>query len=233
MGRKVHPKVFRLQTVAKHNATWFSPKNLSAYLEQDVRIRSYLDEKLRTAGLANVEIQRSANTVTVTIHTSKTGVVIGRGGKGIEAIKKDIQQKLLGDRFVLQITIQEVARPELSARLVARNIADQLEKRIPFRRAIKRVIEQVQTAGAKGVKIIASGRLNGAEIARTETFQQGKLPLHTLRADIDFSRETARTTYGAVGVKVWIYKGDIFARAVEEAPIGTTVTRTAEAQATG
>jgi small subunit ribosomal protein S3 len=222
MGRKVHPHVYRLSTIFRSNSTWFSRKDFATYLEQDTRIRAFLERKLKGAGLAKVEIERSANAVKVLIHTSKTGVVIGRGGKGIEALKKEMQEKLLAPKTSLEVSIHEVARPELSSVLVGQNIAEQLEKRIPFRRAVKRAIEQVRGAGAQGVKIIVAGRLNGAEIARTETFQEGKLPLQTLRANIDFARAVARTTYGAVGVKVWIYKGDIFAKDLEPT-IGATV----------
>jgi len=225
MGRKVHPKVFRLQTVSEHTARWFSKKDFSKLLERDIRIRAFLQKKLRGAGLAKIEIERKANELTVVLYTSKTGMVIGRGGKGIEAIKREIKDKFVGAKEKLNLSIQDVARPELDAELVSQNIIEQLEKRIPFRRAIKRVIEQVQTAGANGVKVIVKGRLNGAEIARSEMFMDGNLPLQSLRADIDYAQNTAFTTYGTVGVKVWIYRGDIFDTKKEDAgtEVGSTV----------
>jgi small subunit ribosomal protein S3 len=183
----------------------------SQLLEEDVKIRKFIRTKLREGGVDRIDIERDPESVKVMISTSKPGVIIGRGGGGIEELKKQIKNKFFASRTVnLNIVIQEVSKPDLSAELVKQNIIEQLEKRIPFRRAVKRVMSSVNGAGAKGVKVVVAGRLNGAAIARTELFVEGSIPLQTLRADIDYSRGAAHTTYGAVGVKVWIYKGEVF-----------------------
>jgi small subunit ribosomal protein S3 len=212
MGQKVHPKSFRLGVTKQWNSRWFATREYPGLLKQDVQIRKFLKTKLVNAGVALVEIERSLQNLIVTIHTSKPGVVIGRGGQGIELLRKGLQQMLMGrGKFNLKLNIQEVSKPELSSQIMVEHIADQLEKRIPFRRIMKQAIEQIMQAGAKGVKIQVAGRLNGAEIARTEVLGQGSLPLQTLRAAIDFGRGEAHTTYGKIGVKVWIYKGQVFA----------------------
>ncbi len=213
MGQKVHPKSFRLGVSTGWNSKWFSARNYSTLLRQDTQIRKFLKTKLVNAGVAKVEIERSLQNLTITIHTSKPGVVIGRGGQGIEALRKGLARMLMGQGKVnIKLNIQEVQKPELSAQIMVENIADQLQRRLPFRRVLKGTIEQVMQAGAKGVKVYVAGRLNGAEIARTEVLSQGALPLQTLRANIDYGRGEAHTTYGRIGVKVWIYKGEVFAK---------------------
>ncbi|MFA5135121.1 MAG: 30S ribosomal protein S3 [Patescibacteria group bacterium] len=212
MGHKVHPRVFRIGTIGSWKSKWFSDKTYAELLEQDIKIRRYISKKFKEAGVASIEIVRSGGAVEVNLHTSKPGLIIGRGGAGADELKKEIKKQFLPKKANLNLNIHEVSKPYLSGQLVCQNIIEQLEKRIPFRRVAKRAIDQVMQAGAKGVKIIIGGRLNGAEIARSEKFSQGSVPLHTLRADIDYARGAARTTYGAVGVKVWIYRGEIFKR---------------------
>jgi len=217
MGQKVHPISYRLGIIRTWNSKWFSVKRYREYLRQDLEIKKYLSVKLKSAGLSKIEIERSSGSLTVIIHTSKPGVVIGRGGAGSEVLRKEIRQKFIRDpKLQLRITIQEINRPEIDAGIVVQNVVEQLEKRMPFRRILKQTVESVKRAGAQGVKIMVGGRLNGAEIARTEYLTWGKLPLQTIRADIDYSRGAARTTYGAIGVKVWIYKGEIFKKQATE-----------------
>lgn len=215
MGQKVHPRIFRMGIIGTWKSKWFSKKDYAVFLEQDIRTRKYLAKRLRDAGLASIDIERSGDNVTINLHTSKPGVVIGRGGAGAEDLKKEIKKKFLDKKAHLNINIHEVDRPDLSSPIICQNIIDQLEKRMPFRRVVKRAIEQVMQAGGKGVKIIVGGRLGGSEIARQEKFFQGSVPLHTLRADIDYSRGVAQTTYGVIGVKVWIYRGEIFKKTNE------------------
>ena len=211
MGQKVNPRIFRIGVIRKASSKWFAQKNYAKYLQEDVKIREFLKKKLKEARVARIEIERSAQTVLVIIYTSRPGVIIGRGGAGIESLKKEVKRKFLNDRKVtLNISIQEVEKPDMDAELVLQNMIEQVEKRVPYRRVMKRGIESVIRAGAEGVKIIMAGRLNGVEIARTETLVEGKIPLHTIRADIDYARSTANTTYGSIGVKVWVYKGLVF-----------------------
>lgn len=213
MGQKVHPKIFRIGITQNWKSRWFAKfakKDFAKNLEQDVKIRKFLQGKLREAGLANIEIERTGTSVTVNIYTSKPGIVIGRRGTGAEELKKELEKKIISRKLSLKIDIHEVAKPYLNAQLVCQNIIDQLEKRIPFRRTAKQAVDQVMRAGAKGARVIVSGRLDGVEIARRETFTMGSLPLHTLRADVDYARGAAQTIYGSVGVKVWIYKGEVF-----------------------
>lgn len=211
MGQKVHPKSFRLPVTGAYNAKWFSARNYPALLRQDVQIRKYLQSKLTNAGLSRIDIERSVQNLTVTISTSKPGVVIGRGGAGIETLRQGIRRLHMGQaKYNVKLNVQEVDKPELDAQIVVGNIAEQIEKRLPFRRVMKNTIEQVMQAGAKGVKVMLAGRLNGAEIARTEMLSNGSLPLQTLRAGIDFGRGEAQTTYGKIGIKVWIYTGQVF-----------------------
>lgn len=210
MGQKVNPRIFRMNTTQESASKWFAKQNYRKFLIQDIRIRAYLRIKLRTSGLARIDIERSAQKLKVIIFTSKPGMVIGSGGAGIEEIRKTIREKHLGsEKIDLTVDVNEVSKPDLNAQIVVGSIIEQLEKRIPFRRIMKRSMEQVMQAGAKGVKITIAGRLNGSEIARTETLAEGKIPLHTLRSDIDYGRAAARTIYGAVGVKVWICKGEV------------------------
>lgn len=209
MGQKVHPKVFRLGVIYDWSSKWFGKTNFREQLRQDIEVKKFLRLLLKDGAVEKVDIERSANKVTIYIYTAKPGVVIGRGGQGIEEIKKKVQNRFFTPKDNLSLTIQEVREPGLSSELVKQSIIADIEKRIPFRRVMKQALARVERAGAKGVKVTLSGRLNGAEIARSETLASGKIPLHTLRADIDYARGAAFTTYGAIGVKVWIYRGDI------------------------
>lgn len=218
MGQKVHPKSFRLGITSEWNSKWFSAKEFPKLLRQDVRIRKFLKGKMKNAGVAAIDIERSLQNLTVTIHTSKPGVVIGRGGQGIDALRKGVNRLLMGQgKYNVKLNIQEVQRPEQSSQIMVEHIAEQLEKRIPFRRIMKQSIEQIMQGGALGVKITLAGRLNGAEIARSETLGDGALPLQTLRANIEFGRGEAQTTYGKIGIKVWMYKGERFEQAPKQA----------------
>lgn len=212
MGSKVHPKVFRLGTTTTWQSKWFaSKKNIPHVLREDVTLRKFITRRLKDAGVAQIEIERTTQELVISIYTSKPGVIIGRGGTGIEELSKHIKKEVLGNASAnVKLNIKEVENQKLSASLVAQGIASDIERRIPFRRATKRALESVIRAGAKGAKIVVSGRLDGAEISRRERFMDGTVPLHTLRADIDYSRVAAFTTYGAVGIKVWIYKGEVF-----------------------
>ncbi|MEA2088797.1 MAG: 30S ribosomal protein S3 [Patescibacteria group bacterium] len=215
MGQKVNPKSFRLHSIYSWDSSWFSEKNFSKFLREDVLIKEYIKKKLKDMGVAKISIKRSGNSFELDIYSSKPGMIIGRGGAGIENLRKEIIKKFFKNsqgknRTVIDLNIKEVKNPNLSAELVAQSIVVDLEKRILFRRAMKQAIERVKKAGVKGVKVRLSGRLNGVEIARTEHLSHGNLPLHTLRADIDYALRIASTTYGAIGVKVWIYKGEIF-----------------------
>lgn len=210
MGHKINPTSLRLKITDTWKSRWFSKDHFAKQLEEDIKIREYLEKHLKTAGLVRIDIERfNDGGITVVIKTTKPGLIIGKGGAGIEELKKKIKQKL-GLKQDLKVNIEEVRDINLQAQVVANTIAEQIEKRVAFRRLMKQALEQVMNAGARGVKVAIGGRLNGAEIARTEHLSAGKIPLHTLRADIDFARATAFTTYGTVGVKVWIYKGDVF-----------------------
>lgn len=212
MGKKINPKIFRLNTTQKHNSCWYASKQeFKQKLQEDVSVRRFIRLKLKDSGLARVLIERARGQITIILKTSKPGVIIGRGGKGLEDLKAEIKKLYFGNQKInIQLNIKEVEKPDLESELIVQQIIQQLEKRIPFRRAMKRAIEQVRRAGGKGIRIKISGRLNGAEIARTECLTDGKLPLTTLRADIDYARGAAHTLFGAIGVKVWIYKGTVF-----------------------
>jgi len=212
MGHKVHPKIFRIKQMNGWSSKWFQRgENYKKSLEEDIAIYDFLDKKLKEASVDRIEIERSRNNVNIIIHTGKPGLIIGRSGAGIEDLKKQIKNNFFaGTRLVININIQEVTKPSLSSGIVAEQIVGDLEKRIPYRRVMKSAIDRVQKAGAKGVKIKLSGRLNGVEIARKETLSWGKIPLQNLRADIDYAYKIARTIYGAIGVKVWIYRGEVF-----------------------
>ena len=206
MGHKVHPLGFRIGVIRDWQAKWYADKHFIDNLQEDVKLRQAIQDKYAEAGISLVEIERQANEVSITIHTAWPGVVIGRGGQRVEEIRLYLES-LIGKR--VRLTIREIQQPELDAYLVARTIAEQIERRIAFRRAMKQAIFRTIQAGAKGVRISCAGRLGGAEIARRQTMHQGRVPLHTLRADIDYGFIEARTTLGRIGVKVWIYKGDV------------------------
>ena len=206
MGQKVNPNGIRIGIVKTWDAKWYADKDFADNLHEDIKIRKYLKEQLGAAGVSKIETERSKNRLKLTIHTAKPGMVIGRGGSGIEQIKDGLKGKTEKN---VDINIAEIRQPDLDATLVAENIAQQLERRIAFRRAMKQSVGRTMRLGAKGIKVKASGRLGGAEIARSEAYREGSIPLHTLRADIDYGTAEARTTYGRIGVKVWIFKGEI------------------------
>uniref|UniRef100_A0A7C5Z547 Small ribosomal subunit protein uS3 n=1 Tax=Caldicellulosiruptor owensensis TaxID=55205 RepID=A0A7C5Z547_9FIRM len=208
MGQKVHPKGFRLGFIRDWDSRWFAnDKDFEKYVLEDYKIRRHIKEKLYNAGISRIEIERAAKRVKVIIHTAKPGIVIGRAGSGVEALRKELE-KLTGGKTI-SLDIKEIKVPELDAQLVAENIAAQLEKRVSFRKAMKQAMARALRSGAKGIKTMVSGRLGGADIARTEWYKEGRIPLQTLRADIDYGFAEAHTTYGRIGVKTWIYKGDI------------------------
>ena len=206
MGQKVHPTSFRIGTIYGWRSQWFAEKNYAELLDEDRRIREFVQRELREAGISRIEIERNANQVTATIHTAKPGIVIGRGGQNVDELRRGLEE-LTGKR--LRLNIVEIRAPELDATLVARNVAEQLERRVAFRRAIKQAAQRTMQRGALGVKINISGRLGGAEMSRRTQEMQGRVPLHTIRADIDYGFEEARTVFGRIGVKVWVYKGEI------------------------
>lgn len=210
MGHKINPTSLRVNITETWKSKWFSKSHYKEQLKEDVQIREYLEKHLKKAGLVRVDIERKGDgTLSVIIKTTKPGLIIGKGGAGIEDLKKKIKDKLRLKKDI-KVNIEEVREVNLQAQVIADGIAEQIEKRVAFRRLMKQSLEQMMNAGAKGAKVAIGGRLNGAEIARTEHLASGKIPLHTLRADIDFARSTAFTTYGTVGIKVWIYKGDVF-----------------------
>jgi small subunit ribosomal protein S3 len=212
MAHKVNPKIFRVGTVYTWDSKWFSRKDYKANLRQDVEIRDWLRAQLKEAAVDKIEIDRGANQITITIHSGKPGFVIGRGGAGIEELKKKIHDMFFANKkkAKLNLNIVEITRPSLSAAITVQIMIADLEKRMPFRRILKTTIDRAQKAGALGVKVMVSGRLNGAEIARREMLSWGSVPLQNLRADIDYAADFARTIFGAIGVKVWIYRGEIF-----------------------
>ena len=207
MGQKVHPTGIRLGIVKKHTSTWYaSSKDYADRLYSDLKIREYIETKLAGASVSRVDIDRPANTVKITIYTARPGIVIGKKGEDVEKLRGAVSQRV---GVPVNINIEEIRKPDLDAKLVAQNVAGQLERRIMFRRAMKRAVQSSIRQGAEGIKIKVSGRLGGAEIARSEWYREGRVPLHTLRADIDYSTAQAATTYGIIGVKVWIFKGEI------------------------
>ncbi|EIW16545.1 MULTISPECIES: 30S ribosomal protein S3 [Pelosinus] len=214
MGQKIHPHGLRLGIIKTWDAKWYAGKDFAANLHEDLKIRKFIKTKAFTAGVSKVVIERAANRVKVVIHTAKPGMIIGRGGAGIEEMKKNLKT-LTGKQ--VDINIAEIRQPDVDAQLVAENIAAQLERRIAFRRAMKQSIQRTMRMGAKGIKVMCGGRLGGAEIARSEAAREGSIPLHTLRADIDYGTAEAHTTYGLIGVKVWIYKGEILPEAKKAA----------------
>ncbi|MCP1312353.1 30S ribosomal protein S3 [Paenibacillus tyrfis] len=215
MGQKVNPVGLRIGIIRDWESKWYAGKDFGDLLMEDVKIREYLKQKLKDSAVSRIEIERAANRVNVTIHTAKPGMVIGKGGSEVEVIRGYLTKLTNGKK--VHINISEVKHPELDAILVAESIAQQLERRVSFRRALKQAIQRTMRAGAKGIKTSVSGRLGGAEIARTEGYSEGTVPLHTLRADIDYGTAEAHTTYGRIGVKVWIYRGEVLPTAKKKA----------------
>lgn len=207
MGQKVNPVGIRLGIVKDHTSVWYAERGAYAdKLNNDLEVRSFLAERLKSASVSHIHIERPANNARITIHTARPGIVIGKKGEDVERLRRDLTA-MMG--VPVHVNIEEVRKPELDAALVAQNVAGQLERRVMFRRAMKRAVQNAMRLGAKGIRIQLSGRLGGAEIARTEWYREGRVPLHTLRADIDYSVYEAHTTYGVIGVKVWIFKGEI------------------------
>ena len=213
MGQKVHPKGFRLGVLESWESRWFAEKEYAYLLHEDLRLRSFIKKRLYHAGLAKIEIERAANKAKINIYTSRPGIVIGKKGAEIDKLKSELSG--LTEREVY-LNIHEVRRPDLDGQLVAENVALQLERRVAFRRAMKESVARAIRMGAQGVKVRCSGRLAGAEIARTEWYREGRVPLHTLRADISYGTAEAKTTYGIIGVKVWIFRGEVLTREEEQ-----------------
>jgi len=206
LGQKVHPIGFRLGVIRSWDSKWYEERNYAKWLHEDIKIRDFVKKELGHAGISKVEIERAANNVKVTVHTARPGIVIGKRGAGVDTVTKDVQ-KLTANHVTLAIS--EVRKAETDAQLVAENIATQLERRIAFRRAMKKAVQTSQKFGAKGIRVACSGRLGGAEMSRYEWYREGRVPLHTLRADIDYGFAEAKTTYGKIGVKVWIFRGEV------------------------
>ena len=206
MGQKVHPIGVRLGVIRDWDSKWYAEKDYQRFLHEDLAIRKFLMDKLKTAGISRVTIERAANKAKVFVHAAKPGVIIGKRASGLDALRADLQKMTNTEIF---LNIIEVRKVETDATLVAENIAQQLEKRVSYRRAMKKALTQARRSGAKGVKVACAGRLGGAEIARSERYMEGRVPLHTLRADIDYGTAEAKTTYGVIGVKVWIFRGEV------------------------
>ena len=206
MGQKVHPVGFRIGVTRTWDSKWYAGRDYQRFLHEDLRIRRYLKEKLFHAGISQISIERAANKAKVYVHAAKPGIIIGKRASGLDALRNELQRMTSTEIF---LNIIEVRKVETEAQLVGENIAAQLVKRVSFRRAMKKAITQAQRAGAQGVKVMCSGRLGGAEMSRTEWYREGRVPLHTLRADIDYGFAEAKTTYGVIGVKVWIFKGEV------------------------
>ena len=206
MGQKTHPTGLRLGINKTWSSIWYDERNFAKKLHEDIIIREYISNKIKDASISTINIERTAKSITVTIFTSRPGIVIGKGGSEVEKLKKDLA-KLIGDE--ISVNVAEIKRPALSAELVGQNISQQLVKKINYRRAVKKAIQSTISMGAEGIKIRLAGRLNGIDIARAETFKEGRIPLHTLRSDIDYANVEALTTYGIIGIKVWIFKGEI------------------------
>ncbi|MEB2285017.1 MAG: 30S ribosomal protein S3 [Polyangiaceae bacterium UTPRO1] len=213
MGQKVHPRGFRLGVIEGWDSKWYAGREYSSLLHEDIRIRQFIKRRLYHAGIAKVEIERAANKAKVNVHTARPGIVIGKKGAEIEKLKSELNKLTGRDCF---INIHEVRRPDIEAQLVAENVALQLERRVAFRRAMKEAVARAMRMGALGIRIQSSGRLGGAEIARREWYREGRVPLHTLRAEIGYGLAQAYTTYGVIGVKVWVFRGEVIARQEEE-----------------
>lgn len=213
MGQKVHPNGIRLGIVKKHTSVWYADgTDYADKLNIDLKVRSYIQKKLASASVSRVDIERPANTARITIHTARPGIVIGKKGEDVDKLRADISKQM---GVPVHINIEEIRKPDLDAVLVAQGVAQQLERRVMFRRAMKRAVQNAMRQGAEGIKIQVGGRLGGAEIARSEWYREGRVPLHTLRADIDYATAEASTTYGIIGVKVWIFKGEVIGDVVE------------------
>ncbi|MDA7595728.1 30S ribosomal protein S3 [Luminiphilus sp.] len=213
MGQKVHPTGIRLGIVKDHNSVWYADsKSYAKNLINDIEVREYILKKLDAASVSRVKIERPAQTARITIYTARPGIVIGKKGEDVDGLRKELSEKM---GVPVNINIEEIRKPDLDARLVAQNVAQQLERRVMFRRAMKRVVQNAMRQGAQGIKVQVGGRLGGAEIARTEWYREGRVPLHTLRADIDYATYEAHTTYGVIGVKVWIFKGEVIGEGEE------------------
>jgi len=213
MGQKVHPTGIRLGVVKDHNSVWYADsKTYAKNLINDLEVREYILKKLDAASVSRVKIERLAQTARITIFTARPGIVIGKKGEDVDGLRKDLSAKM---GVPVHINIEEIRKPDVDARLVAQNVAQQLERRVMFRRAMKRVVQNAMRQGAQGIKVQVGGRLGGAEIARTEWYREGRVPLHTLRADIDYATYEAHTTYGVIGVKVWIFKGEVIGEGEE------------------
>jgi len=206
LGQKTHPIGFRLGVIKSWSSNWFDEKNFAENLDEDITLRKYIRKRLPNAGISKIELNRTSKKITITIHTSRPGIVIGKGGSEVDQLREEIKSITEID---VQINVNEVKRPELDAYLVADNIARQLERKISFRRVIKKAIQSTMRMGAEGIRIRAAGRLGGSEMARIENYHEGRVPLHTLRADIDFATIIANTTYGSIGIKVWICNGEV------------------------
>ena len=206
MGQKVHPIGFRLGVIRTWDSKWYEEKNYAKWLHEDIHLREFVKEKLGAAGISRIEIERAANKVKINVHTARPGIVIGKRGAGIETVKKDLQALTQNEVY---LNVVEVRKAETDAQLVAENIATQLERRIAFRRAMKKAVQTSLKFGAKGIRVACAGRLGGSEMARYEWYREGRVPLHTLRADIDYGFAEAKTTYGKIGCKVWIMKGEV------------------------
>lgn len=218
MGQKVHPIGMRLGIVKEHTSVWYADgKQYAEYLLNDLEVRDYLRTRLSQASVSRIDIERPAQTARITVHTARPGIVIGKKGEDVDRLRREVSQ-LMG--VPVHINIEEIRKPEMDALLVAENVAQQLERRVQFRRAMRRVIQNAMRLGAKGIKVRVAGRLGGAEIARNEVYHEGRVPLHTLRADIDYATAEAKTTYGILGVKVWIFKGEIIGPEQEAAQAG-------------
>jgi small subunit ribosomal protein S3 len=218
MGQKVHPRGFRLGVIESSDSKWFARRDYRELLHEDLKLRKFLKERLYHAGISKVEIERAANKAKINIYTARPGIVIGKKGAEIEKLKSELSKLTPKETF---INIHEVRRPDLDAQLVAENVALQLERRVAFRRAMKEAVSRGMRMGAQGIKVHCSGRIGGAEIARSEWYREGRVPLHTLRADVNYGLAEAKTTYGVIGVKVWIFRGEIITRHDEDQQKGT------------
>ncbi|GHD80727.1 30S ribosomal protein S3 [Vogesella fluminis] len=217
MGQKIHPTGFRLAVTKNWSSKWFANSHdFAGQLKQDIEVREFLKKRLAHASVGRVVIERPAKSARITIHSARPGVVIGKKGEDIEVLKKELQRRL---GVPVHVNIEEVRKPEIDAQIIADGIASQLEKRVMFRRAMKRSMQNAMRMGAQGIKIMSSGRLNGIDIARSEWYREGRVPLHTLRADVDYATSEAHTTYGVIGIKVWVYKGDIKPGQAPAAPV--------------